>query len=108
MYFLTLDHVSHCLAGNIKEPLNVKVIGCQDQLKECSLINLRQKIGQVLNKGCQRVSKEMTPQAASHGPSENLHPRRKCRQSSSPCSHRPQGVGGHPVNHCFIKSNVVT
>ena len=45
----------------------------------------------------------MTPQSASHGPSENLHPRRKCRQSSSPCSHRPQGVGGHPVNHCFIK-----
>ena len=64
MYFLTLDHVSHCLAGNIKEPLNVKVVGCQDQFKECSLINLCQKIGQVLNKGVglqPGVSKKMTP-----------------------------------------------
>merc|ERR1719447_292504 len=38
---LSLDHVGHCLAGNIKEPLNVKVVGCQDQLKEGSLINLQ-------------------------------------------------------------------
>ena len=51
IYFLTLDHVGHCLAGDIKEPLNVKVVGCQNQLKECSLINLCQKIGQILNKG---------------------------------------------------------
>ena len=41
---LTLDHIGNCLAGDIKESLDVKVVGCQDQLKESSLINLHIKL----------------------------------------------------------------
>merc|ERR1719201_926876 len=38
---LALDHVGHSLAGDVKEPLDVKVVGSQDQLKEGSLVNLK-------------------------------------------------------------------
>ena len=47
---LTLDHVGHCLAGDVKEAFDVKVVCCQDQLKESSLVNLHKKTVPVLKK----------------------------------------------------------
>ena len=37
---LSPDHVGHGLAGDIKEALDVQVIGCQNQIEEGTLIHL--------------------------------------------------------------------
>ena len=36
----TLDHVGHSLAGDIQQPLDVEVVGGEDELEEGSLVNL--------------------------------------------------------------------
>ena len=40
---LSLDHVGHSLACDVKEPLDIEVVGCQDELKESALVNLAKK-----------------------------------------------------------------
>lgn len=38
-----LDHVGYGLAGDVKETLDVQVIGWENQLEKCTLVNLMKK-----------------------------------------------------------------
>ena len=87
---LSLDHVGHSLECDVKEPLDIEVVGCQDQLKESSLVHLK---------------KENTHKHATHldldsvQPSESQHPRWRCHPSSSLCSRHPQVEVGRPATN---------
>ena len=41
LWRLPLDHVGHCLAGDVQQALDVQVVGGEDQLEERALINLQ-------------------------------------------------------------------
>lgn len=48
---LALDHVGHGLAADIKQRLNVQVVGCEDDLKEHLLVDLHELLIPLLNLG---------------------------------------------------------
>ena len=76
------------------EYLDIEVVGCQDQLKESSLVHLK---------------KENTHKHATHldldsvQPSESQHPRWRCHPSSFLCSRHPQVEVGRPAT--YLKSS---
>jgi len=48
---LALDHVGHGLAANVKEGLDIHVVGSQDNLEEHLLVNLHEFLVPLLNVG---------------------------------------------------------